>query len=78
VTGNEKDSPIITGYAKEQPEAVEEGGKPLDEVSSLGRLKMAKFGWFWDGQTRLWHVRVNFSGITNVETKQCTIIEKPR
>jgi hypothetical protein len=73
VIASEADNPIISGYAKEPPAAVEEGNNPLQEVSSLNRLKVAKSGWFWDGQTKLWHVRVDATGVTNVETRMFKI-----
>jgi hypothetical protein len=49
------------------------GDGKLEEVSSLDRLRAAHAGWFWDHQTRLWHVKVDFAGAVNMETRVFTI-----
>ncbi|MBZ5564489.1 MAG: hypothetical protein LAP13_18970 [Acidobacteriia bacterium] len=54
-------SPIISGYSGARLDGVETGGRQLQAVSSLDRLKAANSGWFWDYQTNLWHVKLDFS-----------------
>ena len=49
------------------------GNTKLEEVSSLDRLKAAKSGWFWDHQTKLWYVKVDFAGAANMETRVFSI-----
>lgn len=72
VMGSEADSPIITGYAEQRPAKVAGANNPLEEVSSLCRLKLAKSGWYWDGQTKLWYVKLDFAEAANAETRVCT------
>jgi hypothetical protein len=69
VISNQTHNPITVGYAEERPSRVEAGGTPLNEVSSLDRLKAGIEGWFWDYQTKLWHVKVNFAGGVKMETR---------
>jgi len=69
VMASETDNPIITGYAEEQPAQVEGENKPLQEVSSLDLLKVAKSGWCWDYQSKLWYVKADFAGVTNIATR---------
>jgi hypothetical protein len=69
VTASEAESPIITGYAEVRPTAVEAENTSLQEMSSLNRLNVAKTGWFWDGQTKLWYVKLNFVGAHEMVTK---------
>jgi len=66
VTANAKHNPIISGYSAGRPARVEVDGGQLEAQSSLDRLQAAKSGWFWDYQTRLWHVKVDFAGISNM------------
>jgi hypothetical protein len=73
VIGSEADDPIITGYAQRRPTAVQEGSNRLQEMSSLDRLKLAKSGWYWDSQSKLWHVRLGFAGTASAETHSYTI-----
>lgn len=54
-------SPIISGYSNSRPAGVEAAGRQLQALSSLDRLKEAKSGWFWDYQTRIWHVKLDFT-----------------
>jgi hypothetical protein len=54
-------SPIISGYGRSRPADVTIDGRQLPALSSLDRLKLAKSGWFWDYQSSLWHVKVDFS-----------------
>jgi hypothetical protein len=55
-------SPIITGYLSSRPAGVQTDGRQLQAVSSLDRLKLANSGWFWDYQTSMWHIKLDFSG----------------
>jgi hypothetical protein len=73
VIASEAESPIVTGYAAERPAAVEVKNGPLLEISSLDRLRVANSGWFWDGQTKLWHVKVDFTGSQAMETKSFSV-----
>lgn len=73
VVGSETDSPIVTGYAKEQPTAVEQGSSRLQEMSSLDRLRVTKSGWYWDSQTKLWYVKPGFAGAARAEIRFYTI-----
>jgi hypothetical protein len=69
VIASEAESPVVTGYAGERPTGVEGKNGPLQETSSLDRLRVANSGWFWDDQTKLWHVKVDFTGSQEMETK---------
>jgi hypothetical protein len=69
VVSNQESNPVTVGYAPRRPAGVETRNSVLEELSSLDRLKMAKSGWFWDYQTKLWHVKVDFAGATNMETR---------
>jgi hypothetical protein len=73
VISNESHSPITVGYAASRPTGVHAGETVLGEVSSLDRLKMATSGWFWDYQTRLWHVKVSFAGASGMEKRSFRI-----
>jgi hypothetical protein len=73
VIANAKHSPIISGYSAARPSKVEGGGVQLEAVSSLDRLKAAQAGWFWDYQTKLWHVKVDFTGAADMETRVFSI-----
>lgn len=61
VIANAEYNPIITGYSKSRPAGVQTGGKEMQAASSLDRLKAANSGWFWDYQTLMWHVKLDFS-----------------
>jgi len=63
VVSNQEWNPIILGYAERPPAVVEAGADKLAETSSLDRLQVANAGWFWDHQTNLWHVKVDFAGM---------------
>lgn len=41
--------------------------------SSLYMLNNAKCGWFWDHATMLWHVKIDFTGIKDMEAKAFSI-----
>jgi hypothetical protein len=69
VVSNQEWNPVTVGYAGQRPAGVEVGNVKLEEVSSLDRLKAAKSGWFWDYQTKLWHVKVDFAGAANLESR---------
>jgi hypothetical protein len=75
VTANAKHNPIISGYSAGRPARVEVDGGQLEPQSSLDRLQAAKSGWFWDYQTRLWHVKVDFAGISNMGTMRFRIYD---
>ncbi|HEV2268446.1 MAG TPA: hypothetical protein VGR92_03210 [Steroidobacteraceae bacterium] len=66
-------SPIITGYSKTLPSIVRADHGSLGEVSSLSRLRSLPSGWFWDPETGLWYVKVDFSGAKDMTTKTFTI-----
>jgi hypothetical protein len=69
VISNQEWNPVTVGYAGRQPAGVEVGDAKLEEVGSLDRLKAAKSGWFWDDQTKLWHVKVDFAGAAKLESR---------
>jgi hypothetical protein len=69
VTASEAESPIITGYAATPPAGVEAENTPLEETSSVDRLKAAKSGWYWDDQSKLWCVKLDFAGAKEMTTK---------
>ena len=73
VVSNQEWNPITTGYAEQSPAVVETGNAKLEQVSSRDRLESAKSGWFWDHQTKLWHVKVDFAGAAHMETRVFTI-----
>jgi hypothetical protein len=69
VVANDARSPIITGYSAVRPAVVGTGNGSIEETSSLSRLQQARDGWFWDYQTHLWYVKLDFSAAKNMETK---------
>ena len=69
VVSNHEWNPVTVGYAMRRPVGAEAGNGELAEVSSLDRLKAAKSGWFWDYQTKLWHVKVDFAGAVDPESR---------
>jgi len=69
VVSNQESNPVTVGYAPRRPAGVEAANSALEELSSLDRLKMAKSGWFWDYQTKLWHVKGDFAGAAGLETR---------
>jgi hypothetical protein len=69
VIANAMHNPIISGYSAGRPAGVEVDGGQLGAVSSLDRLQAAKAGWFWDYQTKLWHVKVDFAEVSNMGAK---------
>ena len=62
-------NPVTVGYAAQRPAAVFVGERQLVELGSLDRLKAEKAGWFWDHQTKLWHVKIDFTRATIMETR---------
>jgi len=73
VVSNQEWNPVTTGYAGQRPAGVEVGNTELEALSSLDHLKVAKSGWFWDYQTKLWHVKVDFTGAANMQTRVFSI-----
>ena len=73
VISNSAKNPMIVGYSNARPARVAVGNLELNEVSSLKRLGSAKDGWFWDYQTKLWHVKVDFGGSPSMEMKRFEI-----
>jgi hypothetical protein len=69
LVSNELMNPIITGYSGHLPLRVQVDRDDLQEVSSLKRLQAASSGWFWDPQTKLWYVKVDFRGSRAMMTK---------
>jgi len=69
VISNQNHSPIITGYSAVWPKSVQGKDESLAAVTSVDQLQKARSGWFWDYQTRLWHVKVDFKGATAFETR---------
>lgn len=66
VISNAEQNPIITGYSQERPASVVSESAALEPVSSLDMLRIQNHGWFWDHQTSLWHVKVDFSGASQM------------
>jgi hypothetical protein len=73
VLSNQADSPIVTGYADRQPSGVATQALKLPEASSLERVKAAKSGWYWDQQTKLWYVKVDFSDAKEIQSRTFSI-----
>jgi len=69
VISNQEWNPVTVGYAGRRPSGVEVGNTRLEEMSSLDALKGAKSGWFWDHQTSLWHVKVDFAGVQEMTAR---------
>jgi hypothetical protein len=74
VISNERKNPIITGYSERLPARVEVENRVLEEVSSVKRLMAAQSGWFWDSETQLWYVKVDFCGAAEMKTKVFRIL----
>jgi hypothetical protein len=47
--------------------------KELNEVSSANRLNTSKEGWFWDDETKLWHMKVDFGEASEMTTRSFSI-----
>jgi hypothetical protein len=73
VTASEAESPVITGYATAAPAGVDTESAPLEETSSVDTLQAAKSGWYWDDQTKLWYVKLDFAGAKEMTTKSFSI-----
>jgi hypothetical protein len=69
VVSNQEWNPVTVGCAAQRPAAVQVGDAKLEEMSSLDALRAARAGWFWDHQTNLWHVKVDFAGASEMETR---------
>ena len=69
VTGTGEFSPIVSGYSSNRPIAVKTDGFEIERQSSLDRLSRAKSGWFWDYQTKQWHVKLDFGSGPEMMTK---------
>jgi hypothetical protein len=69
VVSNQEWNPVTVGYAAQSPMAVQVGDAKLEESSSLDALRAAQAGWFWDHQTNLWYVKVDFAGASEMETR---------
>jgi len=73
VVSSQAKSPVIAGYSEQRPASVAVHSRNLVEQSSLERLERASSGWFWDQQTRLWYVKVDFAGEAQMTTLAFTI-----
>ena len=73
VVSNQEWNPVTVGFAAQRPAGVEVGNAKLEEVASLDGLRAAHAGWFWDYQTKLWHVKVDFAGAVEMETRVFSI-----
>jgi hypothetical protein len=73
VVSNAANSPIIAGYSAVQPTELATGNVSLNEVSSFSALTRERQGWFWDHQSKLWYVKIDFAGATKMETRQVEI-----
>lgn len=73
VVASARGNAIITGYAPARPPSVSRDGRQLEEVSSLERLERAHSGWFWDYQTKMWHVKLDWSNSSELATKSFDI-----
>jgi hypothetical protein len=77
---NTKHNPIISDYSTERPSGVKTGDDELQAVGSLDRLNNSNSVSFWDYQTKIWHVRVNFTDSQEMVTEffQVTVAESSR
>jgi hypothetical protein len=73
VLSNQADSPLVTGYADRRPSGVATQALKIPEASSLERVKAAKSGWYWDQQTKLWYVKVDFSDAKEIQSRTFSI-----
>ncbi|HHW47598.1 MAG TPA: hypothetical protein GXX14_03155 [Clostridiaceae bacterium] len=64
------DNPIITGYSPTRPSKIVCNGEAMEETTSLGRLRISQCGWFWDSITKLWHVKMDFSDLSEIVTRE--------
>jgi hypothetical protein len=69
VISNKDHNPVITGYSASRPKTVQVGDTRLEVASSLDELQTATAKWFWDYQTKLWHVKVDFSSAATIATR---------
>ncbi len=73
VIANHARSPIITGYALHRPTRVTSVDRDLEEMSSLNRLAGAPKGWYWDHETKLWYVKIDFTNAVQMQTRYFAI-----
>lgn len=73
VRSDDAQNPIITGYSKVRPPQVRVDARNLREFSSLARLQQVPSGWFWDMETHLWYVKVDFASEKKMVTKTFTV-----
>ena len=59
-------SPTIVGYSIKKPLEVIHDNVELTFCTSLGMLNNAECGWFWDYSTKLWYVKIDFSGVKDM------------
>ena len=45
----------------------------VDPQKLLERVKAAKSGWYWDQQTKLWYVKVDFSDAKEIQSRTFSI-----
>lgn len=69
VISDSSHNPIVTGYASKPPSGVESEGRPLAERSSPDRVRAEKSGWYWDPETKLWFVKMDFGAQSGMGTK---------
>ena len=73
VTADAKDAPVLLGYSARKPSGMQSESGKLTEYSNQGELKAAKSGWYWDSQTKLWSAKLDFSGVSQPETRSVTV-----
>jgi hypothetical protein len=73
VLANQDKSPIIAGYSSVCPRQVKVANTDLPQVASHRQLQQARAGWAWDEQSKLWWVKVDFSGASSFESRSFTI-----
>jgi hypothetical protein len=73
VRSDQARNPIITGYSARLPAGARVNHAELQEVSSLARLRQLPSGWFWDPETSLWYVKLDFRGLSKMTTETFSI-----
>jgi hypothetical protein len=73
VIANQARSPVIAGFDIRHPAEVTSENRKLPEKTSLKALEATPEGWYWDEKTKLWYVKVDFSGETAMQTERFTI-----
>ena len=69
VVSGQGHSPTIAGYSSRHPSNVEASGKPFNEASSRERLSSAREGWFWDDQSKVWFVKLDFGDVAELASR---------